>query len=117
MGTEKPNQMFLVVLSGGGDTEVKIVSKPVWDWILTEDDFQGEDSIQDTPPPEVIQEMIEENGEDSDCTVFVTSGSPDNDRALNAPAPNRSFFSMKEALQYIKRNNIEIVEEYEGYIY
>lgn len=105
-------KMFLISLSGQGDVDLKLVTKEVWDWILTP--FNGKSSgYSEVVPKEVQDEMIKHNG--SVDEVFVSIGSYENDRALQAPGI--SFWGHKELIEYVKNNNIEIVEEFEGYIY
>lgn len=105
-------KMFLISLSGQGDVDLKLVTQEVWDWILTPFNGKGS-SYSEVAPKEVQDEMIKHNGKVYD--VSVTIGSYENDRALQAPGI--SFWGHKELIEYVKNNNIEIVEEFEGYIY
>ena len=105
-------KMFLISLSGQGDTDLKLVTQEVWDWVLTP--FNGKGSgYTETVPKAVQEEMMKHNGEVYE--VNVTIGSYENDRALQAPGV--SFRTHKELIEYVKKNSVEIVEEFDGYIY
>ncbi len=105
----------LVSLTGQGDHDFKLVSKDVFEWIVSPVVFKpGEHSKEDELPTTVFQEMKKEFG-DEPFGVRISSGSPDNDRAL--AAPGQRFSSMNELLQHLKEHGLEIAETYEGFIY
>jgi hypothetical protein len=109
-------QLYLVVLEGGGDIQVSLVNKAVWDWIDLPFDSQ-EYGYYEAVPPAVLDEAKRHDTESyfKDGTMRVTSGSYDNDRAMFAPG--RRFDEVDEAHEYAKANMVDIVDTYEGYIY
>lgn len=99
--------LYLINLEGGGDTDITVVNKEVFDWIGS--DFScdaGEYSRDETIPG-------------TDVVVNVTCGSYDNDRALAASAhfTEQGFGTIKAALAYIKEQRGELADEYHGCIY
>jgi hypothetical protein len=108
-------KLYLIVLNGGGDTDIKLVNKDVWDWINS----PYTDDVEKVPDAVVVldpdQFSAENTREDEDGYCCVCPSSYDNDRAMGAPG--LSFWSMKEAMQYIRKHDIEIIDEYEGYLY
>ena len=114
------NKVYLVHLSGQGDTHLKLVDKSTWDWILNGGEV----------PSEVIVRYADEYGMSQAearqelSTVGRSGSSQDNDRALNAP-PARfagkvfdSYAGTIRALNaFLAKHSLEIEEEYEGYIY
>jgi hypothetical protein len=130
-------KLYMITLNGQGDTDIKFVEKDVWDWI---EDLQTKG--WKTPPPESVLAKLKEKYEEYDpeeATLFdepvtvtaysrgygpvhITSGSGDNDAAIQVPAAivkgaKGQFWSMKEALEFIKEYNINVVDTYEGMIY
>lgn len=98
---------YLIHLAGGGDTTIHIVNEATWDWINLP--YQGNNNknrYTETVPSGVMCNHKE---------LEITSGSYDNDRAL--AISGQTFWTMKDAYDYIKNNNITIEDEYEGYIY
>jgi hypothetical protein len=109
-------QLYLVVLEGGGDIQVTLVNKAVWDWIdLPFDSLES--GYYEAVPQAVLDEARRHDSESyfKDGTMRVTVGSYDNDRALFAPG--RRFDEVDEAHEYAKANNVDIVDTYEGCIY
>lgn len=110
---------YLVVLSGIKDLDVKIVNQDVWNWIFSP--YAGD---IDLVPEAVLAEarlygndymFFEDEDPESGDPYFNVSNTYENDRAMAAPGP--SFWSMKDALKYIRDNDIEIESEYEGCLY
>ncbi len=111
--TSKPIKAYSVMLSGQGDTFIYLVDEEVWDWIL--------DPLNKKVPQSVIDYQIEESG-DPNWTPNITAGTTDNDAALQcAPikinGEDAFFFGLKEFNKFVRENKIDIIEEYEGYIY
>ena len=121
-------KLYLVHLIGIGEQEIKLVTKEVFDWIVNPETpgRKSEDEIgwiDETPSlildeirkdRETINYMTQNNGEK--LVVDVTSSTYENDRALYAPSV-KEFDSISQAMKYVKKNDIEIVDEYEGGIY
>jgi len=112
--------VYLVHLSGQGDIHMKLVDKPTWDWIANGGKV----------PNEVILRYADEYGmaqvdaKQELSTVGRTGSSQDNDRALNAPPAKfngKTFDSysgtIKALNQFLATHSLEIVNEYQGYIY
>lgn len=103
---------YMITLSGGGDTDVFFVDKPVFDWINSgiPAHAAGKGSWVEKMPG------VENDDEDND--PFVTIGSYDNDRAIYAGSQCADrFSSVGDGLKYAKRQNFNIVDTYEGMIY
>jgi hypothetical protein len=54
--------------------------------------------------------------------VYITIGSYNNDRALRSPVIEMNnkkalFWSVKEAFDFINKNNLNLIDSFEGYIY
>ena len=94
---KKGNKVYLVVLEGGGDLYVKVVDEETFDWICSGKGW--------------CREKFEGPG--------VTSGSLDNDRAIHAiPADGYdTYYTIKEAMQAIKKHGDELEDEYQGCMY
>ena len=108
-------KMYLINLSGGGDTTKSLVTEDVWNWINSGYNSDKSSYYEDLSEP-IKEQMKLHNKYAPNCSsIMVTIGSYDNDRAIQAPGIE--FSSTKELMKYIKENDIEIVEEYEGCIY
>lgn len=101
-------KMYLIILQGGGDTDIKLVPFAAKAWIESAYPVDMEETI----PPEVREGFEDDYEED---TVIVTPGSGDNDRAL--AVQGYGLYSTTDAHKYARKNGIEIVDEYHGYIY
>lgn len=129
-------KLYLISLQGSGYTEVKVVDEETWNWIMSENkglphNYDNSGPWKDTIIPESIKLKIWNNLDNSEKLdfksydefgVYLSRGSWQNDRALIAPAievDNKKllFFSLKDFVNNINKENIEILEEYEGYIY
>ncbi len=107
--------LYLIHLSGGRDSSLSLVTEDVWNWIHS--GYDSEKSSYYEELSEAVKEQMRlHNKYEPDCSsVMVTIGTYDNDRAINAPGIE--FGSMKELFKYVKENDIEIIDEYEGGIY
>lgn len=109
-------KVYMVVLQGGGDTQVSYINKETWDWINNE-------------AVKAPQVQVEKVFSDTHCTYETTEeverdlnqwrgSSPDNDRALSArPDHGEMFFDVKSAMKYARDNDLEVTDSFEGYIY
>lgn len=121
--------MYLIVLKGQGDTEIKVVGPLTWAWLTKPaPDFGGDSMVEERLPDDVIAEMraldpvgirtYEENMAADQCVPFVcetTIGSYDNDRALFLPA--KSFDTARSAFGWMAARGMTVVDDYHGYIY
>lgn len=109
---------YLILLAGQGDTDIKIVNKDTWDWIM------GDGEV----PPHQVEAYIKSCRKHGSQVVlteeaarqyleFANSGSCDNDKALVCEPDFSGFTSMKSAMQYIYKHDLEVVDEFEGCIY
>ncbi|WP_434716213.1 hypothetical protein [Paraburkholderia sp. A3RO-2L] len=113
---EVENLQHLLVLSGGGDTDVRLVTQAVWEWIFT--GFKSEKSAYyEEVPAEVLAEAERHQMLDSfkDGKLYVTCGSYENDRAL--AAPGIQFRDVANVIAYAKTNEVNLGETFDGYIY
>lgn len=102
-------EKFLIVLSNRSDEDIKLVPGPVKDWLGTPPAFNGATWIRD-PVPADCRRLI-----DGPTYVGVTSGSFENDRALQLDGMR--FDTVRAALDYADQHGWVINGEYEGYIY
>lgn len=125
--------IYLLTLTGQGDTEIKIVDKETFDWIFISpfgDSWVGNN--EDRSCPLFIRERKytlyydELKNDYSSVDEFypeLAYSSYENDKAIWAPGligekgEELYFFSTKEAYEYIYKNKLNIVDEYTGYIY
>lgn len=111
---------YCVNLTGMGDVECFLVDKEVYDWIVCgQMTGRGQESEwEDQDCPESVQKRIGR-------TVFVTIGSLDNDRALQAQEArllvdgkeSPCFLSEGEALVYVGEKGLSVEDTYHGCLY
>ena len=120
----KNNKFYLVQRSGQGDLWSTIIGKEQWDWMI--------DDARKKPIPNVVLKSLEGDIKDSIKKGFM-KGSADDlmakrikemeaenaDRCqyITADAGDDPFFRVKELLAFIRKNDIEIVDTYDGYLY
>lgn len=127
--------VYLLVLTGQGDTEIKVVDKETWGWIFGPSGRPetGKSGWDDPFVPAYQREKIladrrenegpsDEDDEEGDRDVIrITSGSWQNDRALLAYSSERykaeTYYSIESAMRAITNLGDAIVEEFDGYIY
>lgn len=113
----------LITLTGQGDTNLVLISKEIFEWIVAPMEFLlAVGSIDDPTTPLILQEHMKSRGYEPLCNV--TCGSPDNDKALfvlgcaDLDDENvRSFGSVRELNKYCKKHKVDIEYEWEGGIY
>ena len=133
-------KVYLVTLSGGGDTFRKIVDEETFNWICSDDPGkpQGTDEnayswIDQLIPASQLAKMkatheeyskrcLLSGGKNHDffAGLYLSSGSWENDRAIAARAADGyldDYFSTKEVMKAIKDHGDELEEEYDGYMY
>jgi len=112
---------YMLVLSGNGDTEIKFVNKDTWDWIT---DTTGEVKLPESQSDAISKSITEfytsteqaEAAYISNVANMMSAWSID--KALSAqPDIGKTFCTLKEAIVFIKENNLEIVDEYAGCVY
>lgn len=116
--SERSNSMYMLLLTGQGDTNVSIVDQQVWDWV---NDPWGKE-VPDVVVDGAMKPEFNTTGQSREETAAglkgsITVGSPENDAALSAMCYLDYYWSLKEALDHIKANNIDIEDTFEGYIY
>ena len=124
------NKLYLITLMGQGDISYALVDKETWDYILAScPEFPKDNNfIEESPPDSVKQNIFDPNSvsisnPDSpkrweDVTLGVSSGSYKNDRALGICCGHKNQFDSNRGVRnFCKEHNVEIVDEYEGYIY
>ena len=100
----------LVILQGGGDTEIKLVTAEQFAWINSPRPAHARGSSWIEKDPGQPEEP--EEGEELRCT----SGSFNNDRAIRVNGTE--FGSSRAAFLFAKKHKFVISEdEYHGYIY
>ena len=118
--TTKKLKLYSITVSGQGDTWITLVTKEIWDWV--------HDPFGIPIPQDVIDAHYEDEDDEPGWTPYIsgTKEKPNsctyNDAALNAPGvkidgKRASFVTMRKFTKFIQKYNIEIVDEWEGYIY
>jgi len=120
-------EVYLIVVTGQGDTEVKVVDEETFEWLDSPYPSEtGEASVRDIIPPRIEEIMRafwrNDIGEEMDDTdLSVSSGSWDNDRALMVVSTvegyEAQYSSLKDALDDIKTQGDTVVDTWEGLIY
>jgi hypothetical protein len=115
---------YMLVLSGNGDTEIKFVNKETWDWVA---DTTGEVKLPESQSDAISKSITEfytsryldiPQDKITNYISNVENMHNDNDKALDAkPDIGETFCTLKEAMVFIKENNLEIVDEYAGCVY
>jgi hypothetical protein len=124
------NKLYLLDLRGHNDTQISLVSKEVFDWIVgPQPNFGKESGIEDTLCPADIRKKLEEihskNILDEPFELIVTIGSCNNDRALRASydlaetinGEEAIFNTTQELMNFCKKYDIEIEDSFQGYVY
>jgi len=111
---------YLIVLQGQGDTDIILANAEAKEWV--ESPPQGGSSSWDEMIPTAVQaghEPDEDTNEDGEWVIVdsvnMTIGSFGNDRAMCCPGDR--FDSLKEVMSFCKKNKIEIIGEFHGFIY
>lgn len=117
---EEGNGMYLLILQGGDDVEIKIIGPKAWEYLNSPPPKLNLNSSGKTEKlsPEILAEadsIIGSKREEPVTEIYVTSGSWDNDRALCLEG--KCFDSTREAYAWVKKQGQEILDEYHGYIY
>lgn len=114
----------MIVLSDQDVTYITLVDKEIFEWIVDRDTHGrvgNESSWVDNKAPVRVTECIRENSDDVNAEVTITVGSYDNDRAMCCSGMGEygkdNFWELSDAINYAQKNNIEIVDTYEGLIY
>ena len=122
----KKIKLYSITVSGQGDTFITLVTKEIWDWVQSPlgvpvpqdviDNYYEDNSDEDKEDSEHrwMPDISNTKGEPNGCTV--------NDAALAAPGAKidgkrASFLGMREFTKFIHKYSVEIVDEWEGYIY
>lgn len=125
--------VYLVILQDCEDTYVKIVDKETYDYIhkdVAMNLFVNE-SYEDKSCPENIRKrafkfngQYEHDRSEDNYFPYLDSGSYENDKAdfvtgLIDEKTDKElrFDSVGDALKYIKENNMNVIDTYEGMIY
>jgi len=106
---------YLITLTGmGSELECCLIDKDTWNWVHK--DIEIPDFLINEWPKcydlkgmnkKEIKENIEEESD----------GADDNDKALIVMGCSYIFSSVREINEYVRKNNINIINEYVGAIY
>lgn len=114
--------VYLIVLEGQGDLNIKVVDQITWDWIVSDDlgTSESEDcgSWVDTTIPECQRQLIQAAGDDPN-NIEITIGSYNNDRAIFAQSTNgyTTYSSVKSLFDAVITRGDTVIDEYQGCIY
>lgn len=113
---------YLVTLQGQGNTECRIVDEESWNWLCSDSGKPSEDATywDDPNVPSAVVERRKVAGLEE--PIEITSGSWENDRALQCPAiiidgNEMLFWSVADAIKAAKEHGMDIEKSYEGCIY
>lgn len=108
----KKLKCYSVMLEGQGDVTIALVNKGTWDWI-TKGGKVPQNQI------DRATKAAQKDGMESQSYIDdMTSADGDNDRALSlCPDYGELFTDLKEYTKFAIANNVEVLDEYEGYIY
>ncbi|MNK33294.1 hypothetical protein D3C87_517740 [compost metagenome] len=113
-------ELYLIHLSGQGDTDIRLVRKDGWDAL---DNGVFSDQMKADYEATFGDAWGEEQDEMVAELMKMGGGSAENDVALSIPAvvidgKSASFADLSDYTKFIRNHpEITIVEEYEGYIY
>lgn len=117
--------IYLLILSGQGDLEIKVVDKETYEWVTSSDlgrpqgyvnKYSWEDQLV---PASQIAKRKEDQGEDY-YPVSLSFGSWDNDRAIAAMPIDgyaHHYSSVLALIEQINHRGDYIADEYVGCIY
>lgn len=114
--------VYLIVLMGQGDVDVRVVDKESFDWVnsinMGRPAGSRESSWVDSCVPESQRALWRAAGEESD-ELIITIGSWQNDRALAAQSMSGfdHYNTLAAALKAIYNAQARVVDTYEGMIY
>ena len=115
-------EVYLIHLVGQGDVSVKLVSKETFDWIEREwpgsfEEHYLEDRTCPSRQLELMRKEWKSSGDEMEYPG-ITIGSFNNDRAIHAlPEFGSEFYTLVDALDFVRENDMRIAEIFEGYIY
>ena len=95
---------MLIILEGQGDTEVKFIDAEWEEWLSTPPDFPaGHTSLTELAP--------------DGSKISVTTGSWENDRAIQIGMSGLRFDSVTDALDHAVKQGWAVTCQYSGCIY
>ena len=111
-------EVYLISLSGIGESQYKLINKDAWDFIHS----PAPEKSMEIELPINLRDDYKKQYETDDVHILVSVGTPENDKALCVPAiyiddESAQFFSVEELTEVIKNKNITILDTYEGCIY
>lgn len=95
---------MLIILEGQGDTEVKFIDAEWEEWLSTPPDF---------PPGHTSLTELAPDG----SKISVTTGSWENDRAIQIGTSSLRFDSVTDALDHAVKQGWAVTCQYSGCIY
>lgn len=112
---------YLLVMSGQGDRHGKLVDLDVWNWLedgpITDsmvDDYYHQAKVDDhTLTPELARAKLENASSYSinDKALFIHGS------RFDGESYDVYGFSIRDLNKFVKKHDIDIVAEWEGYIY
>ena len=124
--TEKPmidkEKVYILILTGQGDTYIHLVTKKVWNWIHSTELGRAGEHMTSWPDQTTPQVIINENDGE---LQHITIGSYQNDRALACPLNMFPDIQLSSHFEFDVANlsaavhiaGHELGETYNGYIY
>jgi hypothetical protein len=112
---EAMRKMYLLVLTGGGDTYVRLVTEDVWTWIHQSFDMEQREYHEEVPASVRAEAKRLGSSSFKDGKQYVTRGSYQNDRAL--AAPGLEFDDVAQVTKYAAPNKVSIEGTFNGCVY
>jgi hypothetical protein len=120
---------IIVLSSYDGDFSIAVVSEDIFNWVCSTDMSGRKDQQtrwRDTTTPQEIRDNYakeNKNFPDSDppedWKINVCLATFYNDKALAAASFGnlKTFYNISDLISWIKNNDVEIIDEYQGVVY
>lgn len=120
--------MAIINLEGFNEKSIFLVSEEIYEWIVSDAPSFGDQSYIKEILPDIVVEYltiysdlghIEELRDDNEnITISLSRGSYTNDRAMLLDVYGENHFNtMKQLINYVNDNGINITNEFDGRIY
>lgn len=120
--------MAIINLEGFNEKSIFLVSEEIYEWIVSDVPSFGDQSYIEEILPDIVVEYLtiysdpghieELRGDNENITISLSRGSYTNDRAMLLDAYGENHFNtMKQLINYVNDNGINITNEFDGRIY
>lgn len=120
--------MAIINLEGFDEKSIFLVSEEIYEWIVSDAPSFGDQSYIKEILPDIVVEYLmiysdpghieELRCGNENITISLTRGSYPNDRAMLLDVYGENHFNtLKQLMDYVNKNDINITHEFEGHIY